>query len=163
MYLNSNNLALLNASTFEGLMELQVLDLSANSLGEIHKLTFRDNVDLRFLNLSYNSLYRFPYLSSFVTTLDLSFNLINHFRENSLEDLSRIKILNLKDNHLQSLPHGLNSKTLRILDVQRNRLVELHNDSFAELPLLQKIDLSGTYQPLSYLRENNFKKVFDRI
>ncbi|KYQ55611.1 hypothetical protein ALC60_05533 [Trachymyrmex zeteki] len=143
LYLNSNNLALLNASTFEGLMELQVLDLSANSLGEIHKLTFRDNVDLRFLNLSYNSLYRFPYLSSFVTTLDLSFNLINHFRENSLEDLSRIKILNLKDNHLQSLPHGLNSKTLRILDVQRNRLVELHNDSFAELPLLQKIDLSG--------------------
>ncbi|XP_012060760.1 PREDICTED: insulin-like growth factor-binding protein complex acid labile subunit [Atta cephalotes] len=143
LYLNSNNLALLNASTFEGLIKLQVLDLSANSLGEIHKIAFRDNIDLRLLNLSYNSLYRFPYLSSFITTLDLSFNLINYFRANSLEDLSRIKILNLKDNHLQSLPRGLNSKTLRILDVQRNRLVELHNDSFTELPLLQKIDLSG--------------------
>ncbi|KAG5331118.1 ALS protein, partial [Acromyrmex charruanus] len=142
LYLNSNNLARLNASTFEGLMKLQVLDLSANNLGEIHKLAFRD-IDLRLLNFSYNSLYRFPYLSSFVTALDLSFNLINHFRADSLEDLSKIKILNLKDNHLQSLPHGLNSKTLRILDVQRNRLIELHNDSFAELPLLQKIDLSG--------------------
>ncbi|KYM97270.1 Insulin-like growth factor-binding protein complex acid labile subunit [Cyphomyrmex costatus] len=143
LYLNSNNLALLNASTFEGLTKLQILDLSANSLEEIHKLAFQDNIDLRLLNLSYNSLHRFPYLMSLVTTLDLSFNLINHFRANSLEDLSRIRSLYLKDNNLQSLPRSLNSRTLRILDVQRNRLVELHNDSFAELPSLQKVDLSG--------------------
>lgn len=161
MYLNANNLERLNASTFESLVKLQVLDLSANSLGEIHKLAFLDNIDLRLLNLSYNSLNRFPDLSSLVTTLDLSFNLISYIKANVLEEMPRIRNLNLKDNHLQSLPRGLNSRTLRILDVQRNRLVELHNDSFTELPSLQKIDLSGIYQPLSHLRGNNLKKIFD--
>jgi len=143
LYLNANNLERLNASTFEGLVKLQVLDLSANGLEEIETLAFQDSIDLRFLNLSYNSLYRFPDLSSLVTTLDLSFNLISHFRANSLEEMPRIRSLNLKDNHLQSLPRCLSSRTLRILNVQRNRLVELHNDSFVELPSLQKIDLSG--------------------
>lgn len=143
LYLNANNLERLNVSTFEGLVRLQVLDLSANSLGEVHRLAFRDNIDLRLLNLSYNSLNRFPDLSTLVTSLDLSFNLISHFRANSLEEMPRLRSLNLKDNHLQSLPRNLNSRTLRILNVQRNRIIELHNDSFAELPLLQKIDLSG--------------------
>ncbi|XP_011882246.1 PREDICTED: toll-like receptor 9 isoform X2 [Vollenhovia emeryi] len=143
VYVNANNLERINASTFEGLMKLQVLDLSANNLGEIHTSAFRDNIDLRLLNLSYNSLHRFPDLSSLVTTLDLSFNLINRLKPDSLEEMPRIRSLNLKDNHLQSLPRGLNSRTLKVLDLQRNRLVELHNDSFAKLPSLQKIDLSG--------------------
>lgn len=145
LYLNANNLERLNASTFEGLVKLQVLDLSANIFGEVNRLAFRDNIDLRVVNLSYNSLHRFPDLSSLVTTLDLSFNLINRFRADSLEDMPRIRSLNLKDNHLQSLPRGLSSRTLKILDVQRNRLVQLHNDSFVKLPSLQKLDLSGIY------------------
>ncbi|XP_024880202.1 leucine-rich repeat-containing protein 40 [Temnothorax curvispinosus] len=143
LYLNANSLERLNDSTLEGLVKLQVLDLSANGLEEVHTLAFRDNIDLRLLNLSYNSLHRFPDLSSLATTLDLSYNLISHLRADSLEEMPRIRSLNLKDNHLQSLPRGLNSRTLKILDVQRNRLVELHNDSFARLPSLQKIDLSG--------------------
>lgn len=147
LYLNANSLERLNASTFEGLVKLQVLDLSANSFEDVHTLAFRDNIDLRILNLSYNSLHRFPDLSSLVTTLDLSFNLISRMRADSLEEMPRIRSLNLKDNHLQSLPRGLNSRTLKILDVQRNRLVELYNDSFAKLLSLQKIDLSGMYRP----------------
>ncbi|XP_072742539.1 uncharacterized protein [Anoplolepis gracilipes] len=143
LYLNANNLERLNASTFDGLIKLQTLDLSANNLENIYPLTFQDNIDLRLLNLSYNSLHRFPDLSSLVTSLDLSFNLISRFNANSLENMPRIRNLNLRDNQLQLLPHGLKSKTLIILNVQRNRLVELHNDSFAELPSLQKIDLSG--------------------
>lgn len=143
LYLNANNLERLNASTFEGLVKLQLLDLSANGFEEIHTLAFQDNIELKFLNLSYNSLHRFPDLVSVASTLDLSFNLISHFRANSLEGMPIIRNLNLKDNHLQSLPRRLNSRTLRVLDVQRNRLVELHNDSFIECPSLQRLDLSG--------------------
>ncbi|KAL6434261.1 hypothetical protein ACFW04_005997 [Cataglyphis niger] len=143
LHLNANSLERLNASTFDGLMKLQTLDLSANNLEDIPSMTFQENIDLRLLNLSYNSLRQFPDFLSFVTSLDLSFNLISHFNANSLENMPRIRSLNLRNNQLQLFPRGLKSKTLKVLDVQRNRLVELHNDSFAELPSLQKIDLSG--------------------
>lgn len=145
LYLNANNLERLNASTFEGLMKLQLLDLSANNLEDIHRLAFQENMDLRLLNLSYNTFYRFPHLSCLVTSLDLSFNLISRFEADSLEDMPRIRNLILKDNQLQLLPRGLRSATLKILDVQRNRLVELHNNSFIGIPSLQKIDLSGKF------------------
>ncbi|KMQ93377.1 insulin-like growth factor-binding protein complex acid labile subunit-like protein [Lasius niger] len=124
-------------------MKLQALDLSANNLENVHAMAFQENIDLRLLNLSYNSLHQFPDLLSLVTSLDLSFNLISRFNANSLENMPRIRSLSLRNNQLQLLPRGLKSKTLKVLDVQRNRLVELHNDSFAELPSLQKIDLSG--------------------
>ncbi|RLU14735.1 hypothetical protein DMN91_012622 [Ooceraea biroi] len=147
LYLNANNLERLNASTFEGLVKLQLLDLSANGLEEVHRLAFQENIDLRLLNLSYNTLHRFPHLSCLVTSLDLSFNMISRFEADSLDDMPRIRSLNLKDNQLQLLPPRLRSPTLRILDVQRNRLVELHNDSFIGLPSLQKIDLSEAMNP----------------
>ncbi|EFN69150.1 Phospholipase A2 inhibitor subunit B [Camponotus floridanus] len=141
--LNANNLERLNVSTFDGLMKLQMLDLSANNLEDVHTMTFQENIDLRLLNLSYNSLHRFPELSSLATSLDLSFNLISRFNANSLENMSRIRSLNLRNNQLQLIPPGLESKTLRILDMQRNRLVELYNNSLVNLPSLQQIDLSG--------------------
>lgn len=143
LYLDANGLERLNASTFEGLMKLQLLDLSANSFSDVHALALRENIDLRLLNLSYNALNQFPKLSTLIASLDVSFNLISSLRANSLESMPRIRTLNLRDNRLQSLPRRLKSATLRILDVQRNRLVELHNDSFIDLPSLQKIDLSG--------------------
>ncbi|XP_012215058.2 leucine-rich repeat-containing protein 15 isoform X1 [Linepithema humile] len=144
LYLNANSLERLNASTFQGLMKLQTLDLSANNLVEVHKQAFQNNINLKLVNLSYNSLHQFPDLAAtFLATLDLSFNLINRLKANSLENLPMIVNLNLRDNQLQALPRGLQSTTLKVLNVQRNRLVELHNSSFSELPSLQKIDLSG--------------------
>lgn len=144
LYLDANGLERLNASTFEGLVKLQVLDLSANDFDKIYTQAFHENIDLRFLNLSYNALNQFPRVDSLITSLDVSFNLISNLRANSLESMPRILNLNLKDNRLQSLPRRLKSATLKILNVQRNRLVELHNDSFIDLPSLQQIDLSGT-------------------
>jgi len=146
LYLNANNLERLNASTFEGLVKLQLLDLSANNLEQVHRQAFQENIDLRFLNLSYNTLHVFPCLSCLVTSLDLSFNFISRLEADSLDDMPRIRSLNLKDNQLQLLPRGLRSAMLKVLDVQRNRLVELHNNSFTGLPSLQKIDLSGIYR-----------------
>lgn len=144
LYLNGNSLERLNASTFHGLIKLLMLDLSANHLVEIHKQAFLENINLKFVNLSYNSLHRFPDLTAtFLATLDLSFNLINSLKANSLENMPMIVSLNLRDNQLQALPRGLQSMTLKVLNVQRNRLVELYNSTFSELPSLQKIDLSG--------------------
>lgn len=154
LYLNANSLERLNASTFQGLMKLQMLDLSANNIVEVHKQAFQNNINLKLVNLSYNSLHQFPDLAAtFLTTLDLSFNLINRLKANSLENMPMIVSLNLRDNQLQALPRSLQSTTLKVLNVQRNRLVELHNNSFSELPSLQKIDLSGMYKFFKYFRK----------
>lgn len=143
LYLNANGIESLNASTFEGLVNLQVLDLSANSLEAVHPLTFHENVELKFLNLSYNALREFPNLASAVTSLDLSSNLISKLSRNSLSSMPKIRSIILSDNRLQTTPSGLKSTTLKNLDLRRNRLVQLSNDTLLQLPQLIRIDLSG--------------------
>lgn len=143
LYLNSNGIEHLNISTFEGLVKLNHLDLSMNALEFIHSSTYFDNVELKSVNLSYNSLYQFPNLTSLLTSLDLSYNFIETLESNSLNGMPKIKSLNLNDNRLQRLPNGLQSLTLTRLNIRRNRLMELNNSSFAELPELEQIDVSG--------------------
>ncbi|XP_076686385.1 uncharacterized protein LOC143378488 isoform X1 [Andrena cerasifolii] len=143
LYLNANGIESLNASTFEGLVNLQVLDLSVNSLEAVHQLTFHENVELTFLNLSYNTLREFPNLTSAVASLDMSSNLISKLSRNSLSNMPKIRSLILSDNRLQTIPSGLKSTTLKNLDLRRNRLVQLSNDTLLQLPQLIRIDLSG--------------------
>ncbi|CAK9801613.1 Insulin-like growth factor-binding protein complex acid labile subunit [Anthophora quadrimaculata] len=143
LYLNANNIENLNVSTFEGLVKLQVLDLSANNLDMIHPLIFRDNVELKLLNLSYNTLYEFPNLTSTVTSLDASSNIISNLNRNFLTNMPKIRTINFSDNRLQRIPPGLKSTTLRNLDLRRNRIVDVHNDTFLHFPQLIRIDLSG--------------------
>ncbi|XP_046818688.1 protein artichoke [Vespa crabro] len=143
LFLNSNGIEHLNISTFEGLVKLHHLDLSANALELINSSMFFDNIELKSLNLSYNNLYQFPNVTSALTSLDLSFNFIETFERNSLNRMSKIKSLNLSDNWLQRLPNGLQSSTLTMLNIRRNRLMELNNSSFVELPALERIDVSG--------------------
>lgn len=143
LFLNSNGIEHLNISSFEGLVKLHHLDLSANALELIHSSTFSDNIEFKSLNLSYNNLYQFPNVTSVLTSLDLSFNFIKTLEKNSLKGMPKIKSLILSDNGLQRLPNGLQSSTLTMLNIRRNRLVELNNSSFVELPALEKIDVSG--------------------
>ncbi|XP_078039706.1 uncharacterized protein LOC144471491 isoform X2 [Augochlora pura] len=143
LYLSGNGVENLNSSTFEGLVKLQVLDLSENDLREIHPMTFQDNVELKLLNLSYNILNEVPRLVSGITHLDLSWNMIGSLDENFLTDLSRIRSLVMSDNNLETVPSNIRSITLRNLDLRRNRLVRLKNDTFTHLPQLIRVDLSG--------------------
>lgn len=143
LYLNANNVENLNASTFEGLVKLQMLDLSMNGLQELHPLAFHENVELKLLNLSYNVLNEFPNLITAANTLDLSSNFIKGLKRTALANMPKLRSLNLNDNRLQSVPDGLRSITLKNLELRRNRLVQLTNNTFLELPQLQRLDLSG--------------------
>ncbi|XP_076662078.1 uncharacterized protein LOC143365619 [Halictus rubicundus] len=143
LYLNGNNVENLNASTFEGLVKLQMLDLSGNNLREVHPLTFHENIDLKLLNLSYNVLDKFPRLTSAVSILDMSSNLIEKLDDNFLWDMPRVRSVILSDNKLETIPTQIKSTTLKNLDMRRNRLVGLDNNTFLHLPQLIRVDLSG--------------------
>ena len=142
LYLDSNRLDHLNRSSFAGLTELQVLDLSENSLDEVHWSVFQDNMKLSLLNLSFNRIQDFSNLTTSSETLDLSSNMINKIDPNALINMPRIKVLNLSNNFLEDFS-GLESKTLRILELRRNRLVELNAYMVIGLPGLVKLDLFG--------------------
>ncbi|XP_032662688.1 insulin-like growth factor-binding protein complex acid labile subunit isoform X2 [Odontomachus brunneus] len=143
LYMDVNHLQNVNTSSFEGLTKLQILDLSMNGINYIHELALHDNIILKVLNLSYNELQTVPRLTTTAMSLDVSFNKISKLRANCLENMPRIRNLYLKNNEMQVLPRHLTAATLRILDLQRNRLVGLHNKSFTDLPSLRQIDLSG--------------------
>ncbi|XP_029048985.2 uncharacterized protein LOC114878884 [Osmia bicornis bicornis] len=143
LYLNSNGIGSLNTSTFDGLVKLQVLDLSANSIEMIHPLTFHENVELKSLNLSFNNLYELPNLTSFVTSLDASSNGIVKLADNFLSNMPKIRSINLSDNRLERIPSTLKSTTLKNLGLHGNRIMEVDNDTFLQLPQLIRIELSG--------------------
>ncbi|XP_033340610.2 uncharacterized protein LOC117228748 [Megalopta genalis] len=143
LYLNGNGVENLNSSTFDGLVKLQVLDLSENNLREVHPMTFHDNVELKQLNLSYNILYEVPKLVSGIMHLDISSNAIGKLDENFLTDMPKIRSVVLSDNKLETIPSNIRSISLRNLDLKRNRLVQLNNDTFEQLPQLIRVDLSG--------------------
>lgn len=152
LYMDVNHLQNVNASSFEGLIKLQILDLSMNKISYVHELALRDNTNLKVLNLSYNELPTLPRLTTNVVSFDASFNRISRLKPDCLRNMSSIKDLVLKNNELQVLPRHLEAKTLKRLNLQRNRLVALHNKSFVGLPLLEEIDLSGI--ETSSIRDN---------
>lgn len=130
-------------STFEGLTKLEVLDLSSNGLEKVHRHALHDSVELKLVNLSKNFINEFPNLLSTVASLDLSNNFVHELRPDVLAQMPRIRSLNISDNRVETLPGGLESKTLRNLELKRNRLVKLGDDDLIQLRELQRLDLSG--------------------
>ncbi|CAL7943810.1 unnamed protein product [Xylocopa violacea] len=143
LYLNANDIEVLSANTFEGLVKLQVLDLSYNSLTTINSLGFHENVQLKLLNLSHNMLDDLPNLTTTVSMLDASFNVISNLNENFLANMPNIRSIILSDNRLLSIPTAMKSTTLKNFDLRRNRITDVRNDTFLRMPQLLRIDLSG--------------------
>lgn len=86
-----------------------------------------------------------------VMSLDLTGNNIENVPREYLTDMPRLRTLNLSDNQLEGVCDKFESETLKTLIIRRNRLVQLANNSFADLPALQKLDLSGTLRSVSSL------------
>ncbi|KAH0566990.1 insulin-like growth factor-binding protein complex acid labile subunit [Cotesia glomerata] len=144
LYLNNNALTQLNQSSFDGLSELDVLNLSHNNLESLPWGLLRYNINLRSVNLSYNDIKLMPVnLTTTALILDLSYNLIEFVPGESLRQMPALKILDLSENRLESFSSGLQSQTLQSLYLEGNRLTRLTNESFAYLPALDNINLSG--------------------
>lgn len=100
-------LEFVDATSFEELESLRVLNLSKNSISKIENETF---VELKFLEI-----------------FDLSFNSIEILEILSFEGLEKLLDLNLSNNKISSLPSGIfkNLATLEILKLSQNSIKEL--------------------------------------
>lgn len=142
LYLDNNRISHLNKSSFSGLLNLRILDLSNNQLEFIHWSIFRDSMILSVLNLSSNNIKIIGNLTTSALTVDLSANLISEILANSLINMPKLRTLNLSDNIIETIVR-LESMTMRILELKRNRLVQLTVNMFKGLPEIVKIDVSG--------------------
>lgn len=98
--LEKNFLATLNASTFQGLPELKIIDLSYNSISSLTNGTFQGLVRLKDLFLDFNAIHELP--------------------PGIFEDLVNLNRVDLNDNKIQALPDNLFQKTNFITDIRLN-------------------------------------------
>ncbi|KAI6184601.1 Leucine Rich Repeat family protein [Aphelenchoides bicaudatus] len=142
--LSFNQLRSLSAADFNTLHSIKRLILSNNQIESIEANTFEDMLWLEFL--------------------DLSNNPITTWNPHAFQKISNVlQGLNLAATGLFSLPK-LETKSLKFLNISRNKIYELHETDIESLKRLQILDLSdnnikdllpSTLQTLSRLKHLN--------
>ncbi|XP_071825019.1 uncharacterized protein [Apostichopus japonicus] len=113
------------------------------------------------LNLSFNRLQNFTSdvlnETSNLLILDVSHNSLTNIEEGSFNNTNRLMQLNLSHNHLTSIPPYLFSqvKQLEMLDLSHNMLTEIPNTLFGNLHNVLTLDLS--YNRLTSIEDGSFK------
>ncbi|XP_073430256.1 leucine-rich repeat and transmembrane domain-containing protein 1 [Dendrobates tinctorius] len=107
LYLQGNQIRIINHTSFINVLGLRVLDLSNNSISRVPPYTFHYLRFLQVLNLTNNFIH---YLEGQVFTpllalkeLDLSFNNISILPETLGNSTRNLTFLGLKNNHLQTV------------------------------------------------------------
>ncbi|NWT35433.1 LRC19 protein, partial [Cardinalis cardinalis] len=94
LYLNDNNISVLNNNSFYNLKNLITLDISNNCISTVHKAAFAGLNQLSVLNLSYNMIVQldsdtFTSLGS-LRVLNLQYNFLKYFHIKSSFKLTKI-------------------------------------------------------------------------
>ncbi|XP_053378253.1 toll-like receptor 4 [Mercenaria mercenaria] len=152
-------------SSIKGLESLKHLDLSENYCSEIAPVFFENFRQLKHLNISGNILgVSFGQTSSYlsnkifrnltqITDLDLSNNRIERFSDRHIfKGLRNIKFMYLHSNLMGDWKYAMpKSKSLKLLDLSRNKLSTLTNKLRAYLDAL----CQGTHCNVSLILKNN--------
>ncbi|CAL1674629.1 unnamed protein product [Lasius platythorax] len=141
--------------TMAGLENLHYLSISGNKIDFIESNAFEDTTELIYLNLSTNNI-NYLYPETFeklhsLRLLDLSLNKFEDVPQISSETV--ISILSLNCNNIKSLISNafVQMPKLTKLLLGENRIVEINVKAFAQLSLLEILDLSRN--ELSFLPE----------
>ena len=177
-----NNIASVDNGTFEGLRNLQMLNLGSNMIRILESNVFTDLENLLELKLSYNNMQSihedafrglrklaklmldrnrlevlpkklFLGLSN-LNTLLLRYNQLRSLEVGIFHGLGSLSLLNLYDNNLRTLPFGLFSGlySLKTVYLERNELVDLQSGLFSKLHSMFRINLG--YNALKVLPSN---------
>lgn len=141
----------INAGAFKSLLKLKYLYLSGNSLTSIPQLP----ESLKFLDLQYNCIFSIthPLRTPHLETLFLSKNCFyanpcnQSFKisETVFSGLPKLKNLTLGYNNLTAVPKGL-PPSLKSLDLRENTITEVLEGAFANLPILNYLNLEWNCQ-----------------
>ncbi|KAJ3663084.1 hypothetical protein Zmor_007393 [Zophobas morio] len=171
--LSGNEISILPLDAFEPMKDLNNLDLSNNKLVELDDNIFYENSKLNRIIMDNNPFHRLPHFETkektFQTytfsckncslrsvkgvfdnmrglvTLDLSYNKLKDI-DGVFTEMSGIKEIFLSHNKISSI--GVNSfrkkSELETLDLSNNPLLPLDPVFFTSLPLLKKLNVSGS-------------------
>lgn len=136
-----------NPEIFDYLRQLKTLDLSNNSITNIVRQMFQGLQNLQVINLAYNQLHVLPYhvfeqLQS-IEEIDLSNNRIVSVENSFFLHNIRLKTLNLRHNRIHKIDdnsfYGL--RELRNLDLSFNDLWNIKQNAFDTLDDLENLNL----------------------
>lgn len=147
--LSNNRLTILSDNIFNSLGNLQNLDVSSNTVNANFKELLHYLPVLRYLSLSNIGLKVFPIIPlRNLTSLNLTFNFIEHAKEISVKNLGALRYLYLKGNSLTSVPAHIWSHTpnLKFLDLSKNPIQSLNENSFHGLERLQNLDICNLHK-----------------
>ena len=145
LYLFSNGIEELTTEDFEGLENLEMLDLSQNKLTELPERVFEHLASLRNLDLSSNQITHISEECfqgmALLERLYLYSNLIVTIHPAAFNGLENLLELKLQGNQLTSLP-ALSMPQLLLLDLRFNVLPDL-GPSDLQTPNLESLKLGG--------------------
>ena len=162
--LEVDEISVLKAGDFSGLVSLKTLRLGNNKLTALPTDIFSGLSSLTSLNLSLNNFSSLPDDGIFdeltsLTTLWLHFNQLTTLPDGIFEELTELTDLSLGNNRLTALPPGIFDELTKLTDLRlpSNQLASLPDGVFDGLTGLTELDLS--YNQLSTLPAG----IFDRL
>lgn len=159
--ISHNNLSQIRRRAFQGLNNLQKLDLGYNQIDQLQPDQFSNLRKLRVLNLSHNRLRSLPreiFLNTRVEYLDLSHNYLSMWPVNAFSDIGfTLRSVQITSNLIEYLEPNmfLNTQFIYSLNISKNKLVVIPDNTFTYLNNLTHLDLS--HNPLV---TTNLKEIF---
>lgn len=168
--LSSNSIYTLYFKSFSHMNSLQNLDLSHNRLDHIPVKTFDNNFNLKHVNMTFNAIERLDnlYIDMFHPEggiLDLSNNALTQLRIPAGEG-RRLRVLALHSNNITdpSLVDLCYHNDLKLVDMSRNKIQELDENSLRLPVVLNHLDLSCNrihkIGPSTFLRLGHLKTLY---
>lgn len=163
LYLNNNEIEIIEDNAFELFTNLKVLKLSKNNIAIVSKLWFGQNINLRELDLNFNQINKidilaFKYMDN-LQVLKMRRNKLEHLSDGSFWGLSKLKKLQLDHNNIdvisQGWTYGLDS--LKELSLKYNSITNISDNSWSSAKKLIEINLS--FNKLQTIKKHSFQNL----
>jgi Leucine-rich repeat (LRR) protein len=148
MLLRESGIEKVDELAFEGLTQVEILDLSKNYLRKLPENFFKDLVNLQDLNLELNKFKNLPAnifkYNEKLKVLRLNKNLLTQIPTGLFHPLVKLQLLSLAYNQLEVLHQDTFQKNKKLTDLMFafNKIKAVARGTFANLPKLDLLDFA---------------------